>query len=648
MRITRVEIAKWRNLEGVEFDVFPEARIVCLVGENGSGKSTVLELLSFVAHHLGISSGFESSRGNPLSDPHDFSITALVPLNIREAVNEKFSSFLPVEGWNGLLEYRAVGEDGGAVVEQTTALGIDDPAISSQVAQTAISTFREQLGTQHLYLDADRAYPPMQIQPHQYNEILSHDWTSEAFTKQFSYRPTRTLYEEWHKYFIALEETVSGAHVAAIRESRATNSAAPEFVDPFDDYSGAVQEVLPHLRFVGVEGSGTFRTILFDSAGLKIPFSKLSGGEREIAFLIGQIDRFGLRQGLLMIDEPELHLNPDLLRTWVAYLRDSVQDGQVWLATHSLEAVEVAGPEASFVFEKDTADRVTRRVTALVGRPAVAALSAAIGAPAFSISKLRFVFVEGDRQSRERERFYDLCGEPNLNRFIEGGSCHEVLRRLAHVTELAAETGEQLKVGGVLDRDFRSAEEATLLGTSEGAYVLDCHEIENLFLYPLAIEAITARGGGGATRSGVEIVRNASDSFAGLWIAQCADSKLPELEMTPKGAMSELSGLARSALQPIWAARRDASASHFPSPDEKALWAQALDGAFIEFEERRSGQEWWTECFGKQTSKTVSQILGFANVSVFQANVLQLWNDGDVAAPPGLQNLRAYVDGLTN
>ena len=74
-----------------------------------------------------------------------------------------------------------------------------------------------------------------------------------------------------------------------------------------------LQKVLPHVVFTGVDSKK--RTLLFDTTGLELSFDQLSGGEREIAFLIGQIDRFGLRQGLFLLDEPELHLNADLIRS---------------------------------------------------------------------------------------------------------------------------------------------------------------------------------------------------------------------------------------------------------------------------------------------------------------------------------------------
>jgi predicted ATPase len=52
------------------------------VGENGSGKSTVLELVSYAALHLGLSTGVENPRGNPAEEDHAFTLIAEIPESI--------------------------------------------------------------------------------------------------------------------------------------------------------------------------------------------------------------------------------------------------------------------------------------------------------------------------------------------------------------------------------------------------------------------------------------------------------------------------------------------------------------------------------------------------------------------------------------
>ena len=73
----------------------------------------------------------------------------------------------------------------------------------------------------------------------------------------------------------------------------------PKFEDHFEKYKNSLQIILKHLVFTGVDSKK--RTLLFDTTGLELSFDQLSGGEREIAFLVGQIDRFGLRRGLFLL-----------------------------------------------------------------------------------------------------------------------------------------------------------------------------------------------------------------------------------------------------------------------------------------------------------------------------------------------------------
>ena len=646
MRIVRLSINQWRNLRDVDLAVQDQPTLVCLIGENGTGKSAVLELLSAASHHLGISQGVELSRGDPFSDEHDLTVLAQVPADDLLFQDEAVANAIQVAGgsWTGELRLTSRRDSTGSQTMSVTAEGIASPN-DQQVGRRVVDLLRRRKETQHLYLDSDRSYPPLQIEPHRFGEIWAQDWTSPEFTRSWAFRPTRTLYEEWMKYFIGVEERSATEHITGIRRARDAGSEEPVFVDPFDSYRDALREVLPHLHFVGVESTGHRRTPIFDSAGLELSFSKLSGGEREISFLIGQIDRFKLQRGLLLIDEPELHLNPDLLRNWLAFIRDTVTDGQIWIATHSLEAVEVAGPTATFVFERDRDDRIVRAPSTLAGRPVLSALSAAVGSPAFAIGRLRFVYVEGDRQSRERERFFAVCGEADQNRFLEGGSCTEVLRRLDDIRSLADASGEQLHVGAVLDRDFRSDVEADQLTSEAGVHVLACHEIENVFLQPEALEVLLDRAGR-AHESASTIVKEAADHHAGLWIAQRAAAALVEGMSPPKGSIGALSDERWTAIDTEWAEILRRSTDNC-GPDEHDSWSQALNLARDEYRATRDEADLYRRCQGKQCLSRVTTALGFRSAKALEDQVVRLWDTGEVDRPPPVIALRNYVSQLT-
>lgn len=638
MRVRRLCINSWRNLRDIDLELPPDASLVCLVGENGTGKSAVLEMLAACAHQLGIAQGVEMARGNPLSEPHDVLVEVQInpgAVDLPQHLAERLQAL--GQAWTGQLQLERSLTD-----SLLRAPEIADEDLARAVAASVVDSLRQRSETQHMYLDADRAYPPMEIQPYQYNDIWQQNWDDPNFTRMWAHRPTRTLYEEWLKYFIGLEQRASTEYITAIRRAREAGDQEPSFQDPFDSFKSAVGTVLPHLSFVGVESMGTSRTVLFDSVGQSLNFAHLSSGEREIAFLVGQIDRFQLRRGLLLIDEPELHLNPDLVRTWLAYLRETVDDGQVWIATHSLEAVEVTGPPNTFVFERELGTRLVRNPRTLAGRAVVAALSAAIGAPAFSVAQLRFVFIEGDRQGRERERFFAVCGEPAVNRFLEGGSCSEVLRRLGSVRILADETDENLHVGGVIDRDFRTAEEATRVAEEHGVHVLGCHEIENVFLDPTSLTILIERSA--LTLDPLTTVRAASDAHAGLWVAQAAAWSLHDQLSIPKRVMTVLSDQHFQRLTERWNDLEEASVAAFI--DGNTEWRAALARALANYRELRDGDRLWAECLGKQSLGRVASALGLASVESLTRQVVKLWDDGITEPPTAVRALRGYVASL--
>ena len=550
------------------------------------------------------------------------------------------------ETWDGSLILRSVKSESKDVQDSTAvyAGGVEsDEPLARTLADDLVRQIKARKSTQHLYLDADRSYPPVQVAHNEIGQIFEIDWSDAEYTKSFSFRPTRTLYQEWHKYFIGLEGRSANDHIADIRRSRESGDDEPVFVDPFEKYQRYVTEVLPHLTFLGVEPTGPKRTILFDSSGLELPFSKLSGGEREIAFLVGQLVRFELERGLLLIDEPELHLNPDLVRRWLAFLQARIDEGQVWIATHSLEAVEVAGQDSTIVFERDPGTRLVSNPQPLAGRPILAVLSAAVGSPAFALAALRFVFVEGERHRRERELYHLVSGRQPQNRFLEGGGCAEVLRRYQYVLELAAETDEQINVGAIVDRDFRGQDEVNEL-ESQGLHVLWCLEIENLFLDPDALGHLLDQAG----RSPDEaqgILRAASDRFAGLWIAEHAAAAVSTQLDVPKGYKTPLAGQSFAFVQEHWASCVQQSSDHF-LPENRVAWEDALDQAQSEYSELRDGPL-WQGCLGKQTLGAIAPELKLSGAEALQQRVVRLWEAGTVAPSEPLVVLRAYLDGLS-
>ncbi len=652
MRITYIAINSWRNYKNIEIEIPEETTLVCLVGENGTGKSGLLELISAASHYIGLSPGVDQARGDPFVEPHSISIKfKLLPFMVE--VIKTSPHFAPhvrgtLDKWDCSLTLKSSNLQG--TVRTVTAESIDEEYDREIFASAIIDILRAQKETFHLFLDADRAYPPMTIQTHQWAEAMQQDVESEDYSKQWAYRQTQTLYQEWMKYFLAFENRRATNFVKETRRAKSLGHPQPEFIDHFAEYKASLQQILPHLAFMGADTDKL--TLLFDSSGLELRFTNLSGGEREIAFLVGQIDRFKLRQGLLLLDEPELHLNPDLVRNWIAYLRDTVQDGQVWIATHSFEAVEVAGPTSTFVLERNAETRVVNKVTPLIEQPVLTLLSAALGSPAFSLSTLRFFLVEGERRLQERERFHKLCKKSDVNRFIEAGNCKDVTRKVLTIAELSRESNQNIYVRGIVDKDFRTEREIAELTSNSSVFVLPCHEIENFFLNPDALTQLCVRSEIDTT--GEQMIRDASDEVAWVWILERAVWHLRG--DTPKGdGLVRITGEAKGqAVNKRWddsESAINASAQELAHSllsgtfDKEQQMLEYLRESANEYARLRTEGNLWLECIGKSVLDKIPKRLGLTSAQIVERHVLHLWESKEVAIPEELQRLREFVNG---
>jgi predicted ATPase len=653
MRVKQLSVGHWRNFEGVSVEVPKDANLVCLIGENGTGKSNMLELVATAAHTLGLSAGLPLRRGSPTGEPHEFSVTievseSVVPRTAAlEAAVSPFEASLPE--WDGTLTFfsqhpaQARFPELGPVQSLVMANGIADPPQSSGVGARITVFLQQRQEVNHLYMDADRAFSQMTVQDQELWSLVRQDMKQASWLRGQASQLTQNMYVEWLKALLAQAIRGASAYQNAALAAHREGRALPEPTDEMAGYRESIQRVLPHLSFKRLDEDQ--RTIVFDSAGTELTYQNLSGGEREIAFLVGQIERFQLRRGLLLIDEPELHLNAELLRNWLVYMRDSMEEGQVWIATHALEAVEVAGTEASLLLERSE-DRLARSVTPLSTRPALETLAGAVGSPAFSLERARFVLIEGDRPGRERSRFAEVCGDSDQRRFVEAGNCNDVIRRLDSIRHLAKET-DQLRVGGVIDRDFRTHQQVqSLENQSDGLFVLGCHEIENFFLHPGTLEQVLQQLAHSSALV-TDLLQQCADPDAGRWVVDrtTAQNDRPGLDRTLRDRARQTSW---SQIEPdlnAWAGQLAALEPGLGQNDKQRLEEQ-LGRSAEAYRDVKGTHDFWKECFGKETLKRLSTLVELTGSSTIERLAAKSWGNGTVDRPQEAEDLRGFVDGL--
>ena len=204
---------------------------------------------------------------------------------------------------------------------------------------------------------------------------------------------------------------------------------------------------------------------------------------------------------LLIVDEPEIYLHPDVQRRLLAVLRDAGPD--ILIATHSTEVMGEADPNEILVIDKSK--RSAHRLRNVDGvQNAVRALGSLQN---FTLTQLartrRVVFVEGLYDFKIIRRFAHRLGYAEVaagTAFtpVESGGLGSWERIIGTAWGIEKALGGTLAVAAIFDRDFMSDEEVAAMQAELGQHLRLSHihsrkEIENYLLEPAILQRALSR-----------------------------------------------------------------------------------------------------------------------------------------------------------
>lgn len=214
---------------------------------------------------------------------------------------------------------------------------------------------------------------------------------------------------------------------------------------------------------------------------------------------------------LIVIDEPEIYLHPDVQRQLVGILRDLGPD--VLLATHSTEMMAEADP--SDIVLVDKRKPTLERLRDVVGvQRAMESVGSTQNITLTALARNRRVlFVEGEDDFRLLRRFARKLGFGELAAgfgitALESGGFGSWQRITTLAQGIGQALGTPLLIAAVYDRDYFSQEEIAAVGAAlchslTFAHIHDRKEIENYLLIPAALDrALTSAAADRAARGG--------------------------------------------------------------------------------------------------------------------------------------------------
>lgn len=217
---------------------------------------------------------------------------------------------------------------------------------------------------------------------------------------------------------------------------------------------------------------------------------------------------------MLIVDEPEVYLHPDVQRQLLGLLRDIGPD--ILVATHSTEIMAEADPSEILLVDKSR--RAAERLRDVEGVQAAMELVGSV--QNITLTQLarnrRVLFVEGLDDFRILRRFAYRVGLIELSSGVDltpvesgGFSSWERIRSLAWGLEKAL--GESLHIGAIFDHDYWCSEQIDAIAAElrqhlNFAHIHEYKEIENYLLnLPVLERAVKKAILERARRTGEEI-----------------------------------------------------------------------------------------------------------------------------------------------
>lgn len=222
---------------------------------------------------------------------------------------------------------------------------------------------------------------------------------------------------------------------------------------------------------------------------------------------------------LIVIDEPEVYLHPDVQRQLLGILREISPD--IVLATHSTEILGEADPSEILLIDKSRAS--AQRLRDVEGvQQALKSMGSIQNITLAQLARTRkILFVEGSHDYKIIRRFAKILGLPELAAGVgltaleSGGfTSHDKVKALAW--GIKSTLGAEILVSAIYDRDYWCNAQIIDIQRSLEKDIHFCHihsskEIENYLIKPAVLtraveKALTEK----ENRSGVEIARDES------------------------------------------------------------------------------------------------------------------------------------------
>lgn len=469
MKINHFKIENFRNIRFAECHNLPGFVVIC--GGNGCGKSALLQALMTAKEHAAPSGGFNA-------DPRSVSANAD---KARIHIRIRFSD---IERQWYETQYGGECPELDDIIIEIAKGGRANAVKRSNYTKRLLSSFsRDYLESPGFfdYIDAHRL--PKKKDLSTWNASALND----SHIKQ-SFGAAGDQKFAFTKEYLASLVFGDLQQIQSNRREGSTTGPEPDSLAPIREF---FDDFFAPMKFVDVLiNRSPFQFIIRTPRG-DIDIDDMSAGEKEVLNTFIRFHQLQPRDAVILFDEADAHLHPDLERRYLEVLRTIGQGNQIVLTTHSPEMMIEAGSDALFtVLKAPPGDGDNQFVQVTSNEELHGSLSELMGSRGLVSFNQRIVFIEGTEASADRlvyERLYPP-GVHNVS-FVPVGNSGAVRTIAERVNDLLTSgVGFQHYysiVDGDLDRVVDKPEGGRL-------FKLPVYHVENLLLDEEVLFGVTS------------------------------------------------------------------------------------------------------------------------------------------------------------
>jgi predicted ATPase len=534
MKIRSLLIENFRGITRVQAENLGDT--VIIAGQNGSGKSCIFDAIRLLKstyggyqqnewqHFFGefaiqLHGGAKNLRGlfNDLSKPVIIECHFQLRDNEKAYINENLAELLEETIWQTLLPeaFQWGGYQKALFANQfrerqpevTARVQEELPGLTKALMSPEVLGRIEISPQGAVRLQASRLlsviftnYKPRNIgvidfhgaQRHYGREVvqginLSLDQTNQQYSQH-------TLYNYNNKYNNVKSEMAGNYIKELLAEKACTGLELPRTLS--NTLKELFESFFPDKKFLGpqptADGSLSFPVVT--SNGAEHDLDELSSGEKEILYGYLRIRSSAPRDSIILLDEPELHLNPRLIRGLPEFYRKHLGEAlhnQIWLVTHSDALIrEAVGKPGFNVFHMLPCGADLSSSSQLRPLTATHGLDIAIADLVGDLAAYRpggkgLIFEGGGDSDFDKTLASALFQDELRGINLLSGSNKTRVKQLHEVLERAYQNGDlPTKFYAIVDRDSEDVGDDT---KAVNRFVWDVYHVENYLLVPKII-----------------------------------------------------------------------------------------------------------------------------------------------------------------